>query len=338
MAFSMSTDTVKMNIGLNRLKELFEAAPQTNKYVIIYLKDKSRDAAINFITHHEIIYIADIWKNMVLNLEVEHDKLKDMFYHGCDFDEIAVSPYVLNATWNFNKLAELYIPPSEVIKRLISNYPQIAYALFYKMNDVYVNVKIYFHNDVADTVIRNIYTDMMNKTVSSKINGTSLMNSYLGVSNNEYYIKANISEGDSLRDFLLMEEVDVARCRTSDIHEMREIFGHCEFAEILNDEMCYSCFKTSSTSKIDTRVINVISNYISSWAQCRFARKTDVKKNPGSDILRYISYEEPSTYILAALQKNTQCKIMDFVSGSFFGIHPKLGSGISDVKFSFPTN
>ncbi len=183
---SQSDRLSKVTQGLPRLIEIFDARKTFEKNMIIYLKEK-------YNTKEKAKEMASRIKSMQIS-----DVIK---YHSIDLVEMRIELDLENESHR------------EKIKKVVDKYLKSC-EISFRGTKVYVKPK---NNDLKS--LRKI----RNKLLKFHIDGVKGIEDVVIVKEEDDWVIQTM--GTNLKKILLMEEVDVNRTRTNDVHQVYEVLG-----------------------------------------------------------------------------------------------------------------
>ena len=146
-----------------------------------------------------------------------------------------------------------------------------------------------------------------------------------------FYIEANAASPDNmaLENIIYDPRVDPYGCKTSKMKTTYKMFGVCETAARLHEEILYTATNLSDTKAILPRHYKMLADNILSSGTFKYANRNSLKRDEAMDFLKLIAFETPVNMIQSALQQGRKFPIIDPVPASLFGEMPGMGTGVS---------
>ena len=238
------------------------------------------------------------------------------------------------AVLDISKLADFNIHICDVIDKLMENYNEINFITGTILNKTQFGAYVYFKENVSQLRIQIILEEWLLQRPSTIIHGGLLKNCYASENKSNpghYIIEANdVSvESMALENIIYDPRVDPYGCKTTDMNVIYKMFGVCEAAARLHEEILYTATNLADTKTILPRHYKMLADNILSSGNFKYANRNSLKRDDAMDPFKLIAFETPINMIQSALQQGRKFPIIDPVPASLFGEIPGMGTGIS---------
>ena len=333
---SIQYEHLKKTIGGARFEELVGGSTHKNCVITLGFYDSSKEAVEAFAKREETIYFCDIWTKLEINIrngvcnEVKklHPKISDLF------DKISVAKSYIKMIWNLGTLADFDIKLSEVYETLYSNFEEIAFITGTPVNGKEYLVYVYFNSTTNSETLNNIVQQFKSYDRKAIIHGDCIKNCFVtqNKSNGEWILKCNETNPriKAYEQIIYREEVDPAKCHTTDTSLMLNLYGVFETGARLCEELLYTSVILSCVGDVPPRHMKTIGlgcvvNGEFFTAVSNSAFKSNI------DYLRGCNFEQPTAFIKKAISEGEYKEVSDTVAAAFYGELPKIGTGYSKV-------
>lgn len=333
----VSEDKVIRTSGITRFQELLTGANPKHNVILFHLYNDDKQSCMDFANEMETFYFKDILVNAYLQICDTIDE-RALNVHSKEIQKIlnkeAVNYWYVFAILNLTRLADFNIHICDVIDKLMENYNEIAFITGYVLNRTQFGAYIYFKQNISQTRIQIILEEWLLQKASTVIHGGLLKNCYVSENKSypgHYVIEANDSSPDvyALENLIYDPRVDPFGCKTTDMNVIYKMFGVCEAAARLHEEILYTATNLSDTKNILPRHYKMLADNIMSSGTFKYANRNSLKKDEAMDPLKLVAFETPVNMIQSALQQGRKFPIIDPVPASLFGEMPGMGTGIS---------
>lgn len=333
----VTEDKIVRTAGIDRFQELLIGANPKHNVIQIRLYKDDKDSCMAFASEMETFYIKDILVNAYLQICNVIEKRATASLSSSlqkTLEKEAIGYWYIFAILNVSILADFNIHICDVITKLMENYNEIAFITGNILNKNQFGAYIYFKENISQIRIQIILEEWLMQKSSTVIHGGLLKNCYASENRSNaghYIIEANDANTDSmaLETIIFDPRVDPFGCRTTDMNVVYKLFGVCETAARLHEEILYTATNLSDTKEILPRHYKMLADNILSGGSFKYANRNSLKKDNAMDPLKLIAFETPVNMIQSALQRGNEFPIIDPVSASVFGETPSLGTGIS---------
>ena len=332
----VSEDRVIRSKGIQRFQELLTGAKPKHNIITLRLYDDSKDATIKFANEMETLYMKDIMINAYLKVfdTIEEDVVK--MHPDLQLDKLVINYWYYYIVIDATRLADHGIHICDIINEIMKNYKEIYFMTAHILNTTQLGLYCFLKENVPQIRIQVILEEWMLERSSTIVHGKYLMNCYVSENKNDpghYILEANDvnTEIMALENLIYDPRVNPFGCKTSNIQTTYELFGVCEAAARLHEEILYTAANLSDTKEILPRHYKMLADNILSNGSFKYASRTSLKKDSAMDPLRLMSFEIPTEMLTHSLKTSRKFPIRDPVSASFFGELPKMGSGIANT-------
>lgn len=301
---------------------------KTPKEVVITigLYDDSFESSKAWAESQETFFINDIWSRADITIANHVDKhVRDMIGDGIDFSQIDVNPMMISMNIAINKIAAFNIHVADIFTRLTENYPSILFIAGYPLNAQEFKMLVYFTPGTTYETINNMLEEWSSlRNPRTLVHGQYLCNCYVCENKNRpghYVIQANevVPLNASLENLIYNEEVDPAKCHSSNIDTCISLFGVCETNARHILECVYTSQNISATSGVLPSHYKLVSDNAFSTGKFLTANRYSLHDDDLNDPLRMISYETPRDFIAETIKSNRTFEDNSNVSSLFFG-------------------
>ena len=333
----VTEDKVERSAGITRFEELLTGTQSKHRVISFHLYKDDKESTTNFANEMETFYLKDILVNLYLQicdsieekvLNIHSKKLSDLI------EKEAINYWYVFAVLDISKLADYNIHICDIIDKLMDNYTEIAFITGHILNKTQFGAYIYFKESISQIRIQIIVEEWLLQRASTIIHGGLLKNCYVAENKSNlghYYIEANDASPDTLalENIIYDPRIDPYGCKTSEINTVYKMFGVCEAAARLHEEILYTATNLSDTKAILPRHYKMLTDNILSSGSFKYANRNSLKKDEAMDFLKLVAFETPINMIQNALVQGKKFPIIDPVPASIFGEMPGLGTGIS---------
>ena len=322
--------------GGARFEELVGGSVHKNCVITLGFYDSSEEAVKKFAIREETIYFRDIWTKLEINIRVGisndvkklHPKIANLF------DKLDVAKSYVKMVWNLSKIADYNISLSEVYETLYKNYENIAFMTGKPVNGKEFLVYIYFTPSTNTEKLNNIVQQFQSYGRESIIHGDCVKNCFVtqNASTGEWIVRCN-EINPRIRAYekiLYREEVDPAKCYTTDTSLMMNMYGVFETGARLCEELLYTATVLSCVGDVPPRHMKTIGLGCVSGGEF-FTAVSHSAFGSNIDYLRGCNFEQPTQFIRKAISEGKFRKVEDTVAAAFYGMLPKIGTGYSKV-------
>ena len=301
---------------------------KTPKEVVITvgLYDDSYESSKKWAESQETFFINDIWSRGEITISnIIDGRIVKMFEDEIDFDQFEVSPMSISINISVCKIAAFNIHVADIFYKLTENYSNIMFIAGYPIDSQEFKMIVFFEQGVSyediNYILEEWATIRNNKTL---VHGKYLKNCYVCENKSNpghFLIQANEVEplNKSLENLIFDEEIDPAKCHSSNIDTDLYLFGACEANARHILECVYTSQNISATSGVLPSHYKLISD--NSFAVGKFltANRYSLKEDDENDPLRLISYETPRDFLANTIKSNKTFTDNSNVSSLFFG-------------------
>ena len=301
---------------------------KTPKEVVITvgLYDDSYENSKKWAEQQETFYVSNLWSRGEINISNQIDeRVLQLYSDVIDFEQLDINPMYISINVAVNKIAAFGIHIADIFDKITENYSNIMFIVGYPINSKEFKMLVYFDTSATyeniNFILEEWATIRNNKTL---VHGKYLCNCYVCENKNRpghYVIQANEVEpmNKSLENLIYNEEVDPAKCHSSNIETDIDLFGICEANARHILECVYTSQNISATSGVLPSHYKLISD--DSFASGKFltANRYSLKDDDTNDPLRLISYETPRDFLARAIMSNKAHQDNSTVSSLFFG-------------------
>lgn len=304
--------------------------------VTIGLYDDSYENSKRWAEQQETFYISNLWSRGEINIGSQIDeRVVELYGDLIDFSQLDINSMYISINIGVNKIAAYGIHIADIFETITQHYPDILFIAGYPLNSKEFKMLVYFNTsanyDSINYILEEWASIQNNKTL---IHGKYLINCYVRENANRpghYVIQANqihtdketktIKKGGnrSLENLIFDEEVDPAKCHTSDIEANIRLFGICEANTRHLLECVYTSQNISATSGVLPSHYKLISDNSFSSGSFITANRHKLKIDDTKDPLRLISYETPREFLTKTIVSNRTYQDNSTVSSMFFG-------------------
>lgn len=333
----VSEDRVARTAGLPRFQELLTGTSAKQNVITLRLYDDTKEACIAFANEMETFYFKDILITAYLQICDTIEK-KVLAIHTPEvakmLEKEPINYWYVFAIINVSKLSDFGIHVCDIIDRLMENYNEILFITGHILNRTEFGMYIYFKESTSQIRIQIILEEWMLYRQSSVVHGGLLKNCYASENKSDpghYIIEANDVNPKAMafENIIYDPRIDPFGCRTTDINTMYKMFGVCEAAARLHEELLYTATNLADTKAILPRHYKMLADNTLSSGSFKYANRNALKKDEAMDPLKLIAFETPVSMIQTALQKGKRFPIIDPIPASVFGELPGIGTGVS---------
>lgn len=323
--------------GITRFQELLTGAEEKHFVITLHLYEDDYEHSANFANEMETFYLKDILVNEYLQIcDTIEEKVLNIHSPSVSkmLEKEVVNYWYVFAVLDISKLADYNIHVCDIIEKLMENYNEIAFITGYVLNRTQFGAYVYFKESVSQTRIQIILEEWLLQRNSTIVHGGLLKNCYVAENKanaGHFYIEANAASPDNmaLENIIYDPRVDPYGCKTSKMRTTYKMFGVCETAARLHEEILYTATNLSDTRAILPRHYKMLADNILSSGTFKYANRNSLKRDEAMDFLKLIAFETPVNMIQSALQQGRKFPIMDPVPASLFGEMPGMGTGVS---------
>lgn len=294
--------------------------------ITIGLYDDSYENSKRWAEQQETFYISNLWSRGEIKISNNIDNNIVILYGDLiDFSQLDINPMYISINIAVNKIAAFGIHVADIFDKLVEHYPDIMFIGGYPINSKEFKMLVYFNMSVDYKTITYILEEWASiRNQKTLVHGKYLSNCYVCENKSRpghYVIQANEIEplNKSLENLIYDEEVDPAKCHSSNINTDIALFGTCEANARHILECVYTSQNISATSGVLPSHYKIISD--DSFANGKFltANRYSLKDDDVNDPLRLISYETPKDFLINAIMSNRTYQDNSTVSSMFFG-------------------
>ena len=334
---NIAVDKLVKTVGGDRFEELVGGAIHKNCVITLGFYDSTREKVEAFAKREETIYFSEIWTKLetIINTRICDDVKKLHPTFADMFDKLEVSNTFIKMMWNLGTLGDYEIPLSSVFNALYKNFENIAFITGRPVNAKEFMAYIYFTKDTTADKLNNIIQQFKLKTRESIIHGDCIKNCFVTQNKctGEWILKCNETNSRirAYEKIIYREEVDPAKCYTSNTRLCLDMYGVFETGARLCEELLYTSIELSCVGDVPPRHMKTIGlGCLASGQYFMAVSNSAVKSN--IDYLRGCNFEQPTAFIRKAISEGEFKKVEDTVAGAFFADAPKSGSGYSRVE------
>ena len=333
----VSEDRIVRSAGITRFQELLTGTAAKQNVILLHLYKDDKQSCIDFANEMETFYFKDILVNAYLQI---CDRIEDkvLQIHSPSLrktlQDTAVNYWYVFAIVDLSRLADFNIHVCDIIDKLMEKYSEIMFITGYILNHTQFGMYIYFNENVSQMRIQIMLEEWLLQRQSTVIHGGLLKNCYASENKSNpghYIIEANDVSVDSmaLENIIFDPRIDPYGCKTTDMNVIYKMFGVCEAAARLHEEILYTATNLSDTKTILPRHYKMLADNILSSGSFKYANRNSLKRDEAMDPFKLIAFETPVNMIQSALQQGRKFPIIDPVPASLFGEIPGFGTGIS---------
>lgn len=333
----VSEDRIVRTAGISRFQELLTGTAPKQNVILVRLYKDDKQSCLDFANEMETFYFKDILVNAYLQicdriedkvLNIHSKKLSSML------ENTSINYWYVFTVLDISKLADFNIHICDVFNKLMENYNEILFMTGTILNKTQFGAYVYFKENVSQLRIQIIVEEWLLQRTSTIIHGGLLKNCYVSEKRSDpghYVIEANDVSIDSmaLENIIYDPRIDPYGCKTTDMNVIYKMFGVCEAAARLHEEILYTATNLSDTKAILPRHYKVLADNILSSGNFKYANRNSLKKDDAMDPFKLIAFETPINMIQTTLKQGRKFPIIDPVPASIFGEIPGIGTGVS---------
>lgn len=328
-------DNVRHMSAFDAFQTLLGGEKPKEVITTIGLYDDSYENSKRWAEEQETFYIYNLWSRGEINICNQMDeRIIKLYGDLIDFTELDINPMFISVNIAVNKIAAFGIHVADIFDKITQNYPEILFIAGYPMNSKEFKMLVYFNTSANYESINFILEEWASiKNNKTLVHGKYLTNCYVCENKNRpghYVIQANEivpRKSKSLQNLIFNEEVDPAKCHSSNIKVDIKLFGMCEANTRHLLECVYTSQNISATSGVLPSHYKTISDNSFSSGYVVTANRHRLNDDENNDPLRLISFETPRDFLETTIKSNKTYQDNSTVSSMFFGGKGSARSG-----------